>query len=162
MTITTFKTKFWTRIEITITLYPHLGTNKTTESPKGLSTSSAVQNQLLPTPSAPPPQPKQIQTQLIQTEVGQDYEGDLTVKVMTSSGTIAVSKIQTNDKSRNSSTGSGRSHKSTTSIARHVSLWNFPSRLIDRILKKPIFVHEDVTCILNQVGWQYDTIRPGL
>jgi hypothetical protein len=34
--------------------------------------------------------------------------------------------------------------------------------LIDRILKKPIFVHEDVTCILNQVGWQYDTIRPGL
>jgi len=126
------KTTLWTQTWLLINLYPHLGTNKTIETPKGLSASSAVQNQL-----SPPAQPKQIQSQLIQTEVGQDYEGDLTVKVMTSSGTISVSKILVNDKSRNSSTGSGRSHKSMASSARHVSLWKFPSRLVDRVRFNP-------------------------
>lgn len=107
---------------LSIRLYWHLGTNKATETPKGLGATSAVQNQLLPTPSASSSQQKQIKSQPIQTEVGQDYEGDLTVKVMTSSGTISVSKIQLNEKSRHSSIGSGRSHKSTASSVRHVSL----------------------------------------
>ena len=93
-----------------------------TETPKGLSATSAVQNQLLPMPSASSSHQKQIKSLPIQTEVGQDYEGDLTVKVMTSSGTISVSKIQLNDKNRHSSSGSGRSHRSTASSVRHVSL----------------------------------------
>ncbi|XP_046460552.1 metabotropic glutamate receptor 2-like [Daphnia pulex] len=66
------------------------GTNKT-ESAKGLSTSSAVQNQLSPTS-------QQIQSQLPQTENDQEEnEGDLTVKMMSTTGTITVSRIQLKD-----------------------------------------------------------------
>nr|CAH0109497.1 unnamed protein product [Daphnia galeata] len=71
-------------------------TNKTTESAKGLSASSSVQNQLLPTSS----QQQQIQSQLLQTEDDhQDKaaQGDLTVKMLTTSGTISVSRIQLSD-----------------------------------------------------------------
>lgn len=69
-----------------------LGTNKT-ESAKGLSTSSAVQNQLSPTS-----QEQQIQSQLLQTENDQeDNEGDLTLKMMSTTGTISVSRIQLKD-----------------------------------------------------------------
>jgi hypothetical protein len=73
-----------------IAMFFQLGTNKT-ESAKGLSTSSAVQNQLSPTS-------QQIQSQLPQTENDQEEnEGDLTVKMMSTTGTISVSRIQLKD-----------------------------------------------------------------
>ena len=79
------------QIQLTIDMFLHSGTNKTTEFAKGLSSSTAVQNQLLPTSS------QQIQSHLLHTEDDQDKEGDLTIKMMTTSGTISVSRIQLRD-----------------------------------------------------------------
>lgn len=65
------------------------------EPTKELSALSAVENQLLPIAS--PSGDQQIQSQLLKTEIGQENENDLVVKVMTSGGTISVSRIQLND-----------------------------------------------------------------
>ncbi|KAK4004756.1 hypothetical protein OUZ56_006481 [Daphnia magna] len=97
---------------------PNNGTNKTPEPTKELVSSTAVHNQLLSSSSAG----QQVQTQLIQTEIGQDNEGDLTVKVLTTSGTISVSRILLNDKNRNSTIACSRHNRSPATAVRHVSL----------------------------------------
>uniref|UniRef100_A0A0P5A5G2 Metabotropic glutamate receptor n=1 Tax=Daphnia magna TaxID=35525 RepID=A0A0P5A5G2_9CRUS len=100
------------------------GASKTTESVKGLMASSAVHQ---PSPTASMSSSTTPQQQMtfpeahLQTEVvpGQQYDGDLTVKVMTNSGTISVSRIHLTDKIHHSAMND-RSHHQTP--FRHVSL----------------------------------------
>ncbi|XP_046460582.1 metabotropic glutamate receptor 2-like isoform X1 [Daphnia pulex] len=108
------------------------GANKTTESVRGLMASSAIQHPS-PTPSLSsssqqPPQQQQQQQLLfpvahLHTEVvpGQPYEGDLTVKVMTNSGTISVSRVHLTDKIHHNSINNSR-HSHHRTPFRHVSL----------------------------------------
>ncbi|XP_045023911.1 metabotropic glutamate receptor 2 isoform X3 [Daphnia magna] len=100
------------------------GASKTTESVKGLMASSAVHQ---PSPTASMSSSTTPQQQMtfpeahLQTEVvpGQQYDGDLTVKVMTNSGTISVSRIHLTDKIHHSAMNDRNHHQTPF---RHVSL----------------------------------------
>ncbi|EFX85446.1 hypothetical protein DAPPUDRAFT_99029, partial [Daphnia pulex] len=106
------------------------GANKTTESVRDLMASSAIQHPS-PTPSLSsssqqPPQQQQLLFPVahLHTEVvpGQPYEGDLTVKVMTNSGTISVSRVHLTDKIHHNSIVNNSRHSHHRTPFRHVSL----------------------------------------
>jgi hypothetical protein len=102
------------------------GANKTTESVKGLMASSAIQHpsptHSLSSSSQQPPQQLLFPVAHLHTEVvpGQPYEGDLTVKVMTNSGTISVSRVHLTDKIHHTTINNRHHHHRTP--FRHVSL----------------------------------------